>query len=218
MICRRYRSTLINPYGNGAYTGGGRRTNTATCDRQPGGCRGGFWAGGHAARVVFGLQTGNVSVPVILTDAALSPRFEQTLLELGGTVSSNLRTIGVSADDGIALGTSGKSRAMSAFLSANRQFAGDESITNLTGDAPLAEAAAVADTRGHDAVLAFAQALDTAGGTDPAAVAEALGGLHMVAGHGTAGPALDLVKPMPWMRYRQSSMRRHSVLVAPGTR
>lgn len=184
--------TGANPYGNGAYTGGGEDEQTPPpVTDNPADVVVVSGPAAMQARVVFGLQTGNVSVPVILTDAALSPRFEQTLLELGGTVSSNLRTIGVSADDGIALGTSGKSRAMSAFLSANRQFAGDESITNLTGDAPLAEAAAVADTRGHDAVLAFAQALDTAGGTDPAAVAEALGGLHMVAGHGTAGPALD---------------------------
>lgn len=187
--------TGANPYGNGAYTGGGEDEQTPPPVAQnPADAVVVSGPAAMQARVVFALQTGNVSVPVILGDAALSPRFEQTLLELGGTVSSNLRTIGVSADDGIALGTSGQSRAMSAFLSANRQFAANEEITNLTGDAPLAETAAVADTRGHDAVLAFAEALNIAGGTDPANVAEALGGLHMVAGHGIAGPALDFAQ------------------------
>ncbi|GAA4114173.1 ABC transporter substrate-binding protein [Enteractinococcus coprophilus] len=187
--------TGANPYGNGAYTGGGEdEQEPAPVVQNPADAVVVSGSAAMQARVVFALQTGNVSVPILLTDHALSPRFEQTLLDLGGTVSSNLRTIGVPADDGVALGTSGQSRAMSAFLSANRQFAGDESITNLTGDTPLAETAAVADTRGHDAVLAFAEALDTAGGTDPADVAKALGGLHLVAGHGIAGPALDFTQ------------------------
>jgi len=184
--------TGANPYANGTYTGGGEDDHQPLASvADPADVVVVSGPAAMQARAVFALQTGNVSVPVVLTDSAMSPRFEQTLLDLGGTVSSNLRTIGVPADDGVALGTSGQSRAMSAFLSANRQFAGDESITNLTGDAPLAETAAFADVRGHDAVLAFAAAFDTAGDTEPSNVAQALGGLQLVAGHGIAGPALD---------------------------
>lgn len=184
--------TGATAHGNGAYTGGGEDDQTPTpVAENPADVVVISGPPSMQARAVYALQTGNVTVPVVLTDEALSPRFEQTLLELGGAVSSNFRTIGVPADDGVALGASGQSRAMSAFLSANRQFAGNESITNLTADAPLADTAASADVRGHDAVLAFASALEAAGDTGASNVAQALAELHLVAGHGIAGPALD---------------------------
>lgn len=184
--------TGANPYANGAYTGGGEdEQSPPPVAENPNDV---VVVSGPAvlqAHVVFALQSGNVSVPIVLTDDAVSPRFDQTLIELGGTVSSNLRTVGATWDDGTALGTSGQSRAMSAFLTATRQFADDDSLNNLSGDAPFAETAAVAEVRGHDAVIALAEALSEADSTDPAKVSEELQGLQLSAGNGIAGPALD---------------------------
>jgi len=188
--------TGADPYANGAYTGGGEDDQApAPVIDNPADVVVVSGAPVLQAHAVFALQSGNVSVPIVLTEHAVSPRFDQTLIELGGTVSSNLRTVGATWDDGTALGTTGQSRAMSAFLSATRQFASDESLTNLTDDAPFAEAAAVADVRGHDAVLAFSEALDRAGNTDPVKVAEELSALELAAGNGIAGPALDFSQP-----------------------
>lgn len=188
--------TGADPFANGAYTGGGEEDQgPAPVVENPADVVVVSGSPVQQANIVFALQTGNVSVPIILTEEAVSPSFDQTLLELGGTVSSNLRTVGAPWDDAIALGTTGQSRAMSAFLSATRQLAETESTDNLTGDAPFAETAAGADVRGHDAVLAFTEALDAAGTTEPTDVAEAMGELELAAGDGIAGPSLDFSQP-----------------------
>lgn len=188
--------TGADPFANGAYTGGGEdEQGPAPVVENPADVVVISGSPAQQANVVFALQTGNVSVPIILTQEAVSPNFDQTLLELGGTVSSNLRTVGAAWDDGIALGTSGQSRAMSAFLSATRQLAETESTENLTGDAPFTEAAAVVEVRGHDAVLAFTEGLEQAGTTEPVEVAEAMGELQLAAGDGIAGPGLDFSAP-----------------------
>lgn len=184
--------TGADPFENGAYTGGGEdEQSPAPVVENPADV---VVVSGHPvlqARAVFALQAGNVSVPVVLTQDAVSPSFDQALLEQGGTVSSSLRTVGASWDDGAALGRSGQSRAMSAFLTANRQIADNESLQNLTEDAPFVESAAVTDVRSHDAVLALSNALSDAGNTDPANVAESLSELELAAGDGIAGPQLD---------------------------
>ncbi|MGM1018947.1 MAG: ABC transporter substrate-binding protein [Actinomycetota bacterium] len=147
------------------------------------------------ASVVHELQSRNVSIPVLLTPDAVSPLFGATLDELGGSLSSNLRTVGAAWSDAEALSDTGQGRAMSAYLAAIRQFAGDETVTNLTADAPFAVSAAAADVRSHDAVIAFAEAAAAAGSTDPSKVGEALGELRLVAGDGIAGPELDFTLP-----------------------
>lgn len=188
--------TGADPYANGAYTGGGEAEQSpAPVVENPADAVVVSGSPVQQANVVFALQSGNVSVPIVLTEDAVSPVFDQTLLDLGGTVSSNLRTVGAAWDDGTALGTSGQSRAMSAFLTANRQFAEDEGLKNLSGDAPFADSAAVTDVRGHDAVLAFNEALSSAGSTEPGDVAEAMGELQLAAGEGIAGPSLDFAQP-----------------------
>lgn len=184
--------TGADPFANGAYTGGGEdEQSAAPTVENPADAVVVSGSAAMQAQVVFALQTGNVSVPIVLTPQAVSPSFDQTLLELGGTVSSNLRTVGSTWDDGTALGTSGQSRAMSAFLTANRQFAEGESVMNLSGDAPFAESAAVTDVRSHDAVLALTEALSAAGSRDSAEVIEAMDELQLAAGDGIAGPSLD---------------------------
>lgn len=153
---------------------------------------------GHAvtqARLLYALQARNVTVPVILGPEAVSPAFSATLRELGGTVSSNLRTIGSEWSDAKALETDAAGRAMSAFLAAVRQLAGDDRALNLTGDAPFADVADHADVRSHDAILILVAGIDAAESADPGRVAEAIGGLSLAAGDGLAGPALDLSAP-----------------------
>src|SRR5699024_10733902 len=126
--------TGADPYANGAYTGGGEDDQApAPVIDNPADVVVVSGPPVLQAHVVFALQSGNVSVPIVLTEDAVSPRFDQTLIELGGTVSSNLRTVGSTWDDGTALGTSGQSRAMSAFLTATRQFAEGESVMSLSG-------------------------------------------------------------------------------------
>lgn len=143
------------------------------------------------AAVVYALQGRSVTVPIVLTPQAVSPLFDTTLATLGGSVSSNLRTVGAAWDDSVALTTTGQGRAMSAFLASVRQFAGDETVLNLSEDAPFADAAVAADVRSHDAVVAFAEAISAAGSAEPAAVRSSLGELNLVAGNGIGGPGLD---------------------------
>lgn len=149
---------------------------------------------GTQATIVHALQSRNVSVPIVLTSQAVSPAFATTLAGLGGSVSPNLRTVGGAWDDAEALRTTAQGRAMSAFLAAVRQFSADDSVTNLTDDAPFADSASAADVRSHDAVLAFAQAMSAAGGIDPSKMQRALGTSALGAKNAIAGPELDFAR------------------------
>jgi len=143
------------------------------------------------AEMVALLQARQVTVPIMLTPAASSPAFAQTLTAKGGTASSTLRTFGLNTGDSAALGRTDDARAMSAFLQALTQFSADGNATNLTGDAAFAQVAPWADTRAHDAVLALAHAAASAGDSDPSRVSGSIGGMRIGAGSGVAGPTLD---------------------------
>jgi hypothetical protein len=143
------------------------------------------------AKVVAALEARNVSVPVIVGPAAVSPVFTQALGEHGGAVSSALRTVGVPAEDSLALGQDAGARAMSAYLQALRQVADDGEATDLSGDAPFAEVAPWADVRSHDAVIALVTAAAKGGSPEPERVRAGLRGLSLSAAGGIAGAAQD---------------------------
>lgn len=143
------------------------------------------------ARLVAALEARNVSVPIMLSPAALSPGFTSSLSEHQGTVSPNLRTIGVGAEDSAALGRNAGGRAMSAYLQSLRQLAEDPNAMNLTEDAPFLDSAPWADVRSHDAILALATAAARGESSDPVKVLEGFEGLELSAADGVAGSNLS---------------------------
>lgn len=146
------------------------------------------------ATLVKALQAADVTVPIGLTGDATSPVFAQTLDKLDGSVSSNLITVGTDADDAAALHPDGHGRAMSAFLNGVRVLSENEHAKNLTEDQPFSKVADNADSRSHDAMTAFVQALDKAGSADPKKVGKALGQLSTRSSDGIAGAELDFTR------------------------
>lgn len=184
--------TGADPAANGAYAGGA--TSTPAAADAPSVKADALVVAGSPARIaelVAALQARQVTVPILLAPAAASSTFAQTLSEKGGTVSSQLRTFGTSAGDSTALGRDNDARAMSAFLQALGQLAGDGNATNLTKDAAFAQVAPGADARAHDAVLAFVHAAALAGSDDPARIRDRLSDVQVGAGNGIAGAPLD---------------------------
>jgi hypothetical protein len=84
---------------------------------------------------------------------------------------------------------------MSGFLAGLRVLAQEKEAKNLTGDMAFSQVADVADSRSHDAVVSLVRAISTAGSSDPAKVAKALGTLVLGPADGIAGPALDFTRP-----------------------
>lgn len=143
------------------------------------------------ARLVQALQSRNVSVPVVIADGATSPAFASALDELDGAASGQLVSVAPPGGDAAALQQDGQGRGMSAFLSAVRLASGEPKIKNLTGDAPFSVDAWAADSRSHDAVVAFVRAAELAGSGDPAKVGTALRTMSFGPGEGVAGGTLD---------------------------
>lgn len=147
------------------------------------------------AALVTAMQSLNVQVPLVLTPDAVSPAFATALAERGGTASGQLATVGGRWGDAIALQQDPPGRAMSAFLTALRLAASDDSVANLTDDAPFRTMAEAADVRSHDAVVAFALASAAAGSAEPADVSTVLSTVVLAPGNGGAGPELDFASP-----------------------
>lgn len=141
--------------------------------------------------IVAALQSKSLNVPIVLTPEAVSSEFSAVLAKNGGTIASNLMTVGVPTGDAIALRKDESGSGMSAFLNAVRFMAGDKEATNLAGDTPFQQVAALADPRSHDAVVSLVQAVAKAGNTEPANVMKALGELRVSTADGLAGDGLD---------------------------
>lgn len=147
------------------------------------------------ASVVQLLQSDDADLPIVVTPDATSPAFSEALVAAGGTLSTELTTVGAGWDDTVALSSDAEGRAMSAFLAGVRVVADDSSATALFEDRSFSAVAGVADARSHDATLLLALAAASASSTDPAAVATALSTLSVGAADGIAGPALDGAQP-----------------------
>lgn len=148
---------------------------------------------GPAARqasVVQGLQGESVQVPVLLTPEALSPVFPATLVELDGSLSGSLTTVGPDAGDVAAMTPGDDGQALSAYFAALRAAAGDSKEQDFFDGQPFAGVSAAADTRSHDAVVALVTAAATADSSEPADVTKALKGLTVTHADGLAGPDL----------------------------
>ncbi|GAA3591720.1 hypothetical protein GCM10022198_14570 [Klugiella xanthotipulae] len=143
------------------------------------------------AAIVCALQAKNVSVPIVLTPEATSPTFATVLAAQGGSVGTNLVTVGAAWGDSTTLGQDAGGRGMSSFLAGVRLFAGDPKISNLTDDDTFASVAASADSRSHDAVISLVRAVADAGSTDPARVEAELATLKLGSSDGIAGPGLN---------------------------
>ncbi|WZH37139.1 MAG: ABC transporter substrate-binding protein [Microbacterium enclense] len=148
------------------------------------------------ASVVQLLQTDDADLPIVVTPEATAPAFSEALVAAGGTLSTELTTVGAGWDDTVALSSDVDGRAMSAFLAGVRVVADDSSTTTLFEDRSFSSVAAVADSRSHDATVLLALAAASANSTEPAEVATALKTLKVDAVDGIAGPALDGAQPM----------------------
>lgn len=140
------------------------------------------------------LQATDAEVPIVLTSDATSPAFGAALEASGGSASGSFTTVGVDADDAVALESSAQGRAMSAFLTGVRVLSADSTAKNLTGDQSFSAVASGADSRSHDAVIALARAISSAKSIDPVKVGAALSTLTLGPADGIAGPRLDFTK------------------------
>ena len=147
------------------------------------------------AGVVQLLQSEDADLPIVVTPDATSPAFSAALVSVGGTLSTELTTVGAGWSDTVALSSDADGRAMSAFLAGARVVADDSSATTLFEDRSFASVAGLADSRSHDATVLVALAAASAGSTDPATVASALSSLSAGPRDGLAGPALDGSRP-----------------------
>jgi hypothetical protein len=147
------------------------------------------------ARLVQALQSRDVSVPLVSSDAATAPAFASALAGLDGTASGQLVSVAAAGGDATALQQDAQGRGMSAFLSAVRLAAGDAEVKNLTGDAPFSADAWAADAPSHDAVVALVRAAALAGSNDPSKVGAALRTMSFGPGEGVAGPPLVFSRP-----------------------
>ena len=142
-------------------------------------------------QLVQALQARNVTVPLFLSDDAVSPAFADSLARAGGSLASPLTTAGLDTDDVAALDSGTSGAAVSAYLAALRATAEDGDVTDFFGDELFETVAPVADVRSHDAVVALVSAAAAAGSAEPGDVQQALSGLTLDHGDGLAGPALD---------------------------
>ncbi len=143
------------------------------------------------ASVVQLLQSEDADLPIVVTPEATSPAFSEALVSAGGTLSTELTTVGAGWSDTVALSSDADGRAMSAFLAGVRVVADDSTATTLFEDRSFASVAGLADSRSHDAAVLLALAAASANSTTPSTVASALSTLSAGAGDGLAGPALD---------------------------
>jgi hypothetical protein len=143
------------------------------------------------AAVVAALQGATIDLPIYLTPDATSQAFSDALVKAGGSLSTNLTTVGPNWGDPAALQSDEDGRAMSSFLTAVRLTAADSKQTTLMGDQPFTVATNAADTRSHDAVIALSRAAGEAQSGTASDVAKALSGLQLGHVDGLAGPDLD---------------------------
>ncbi len=149
---------------------------------------------GPAARqavLVRALQGAAVTLPVFLTPDALSPVLATDLAGADGSLSSEMVTVGEESGDVAALAPGATGEALSAYFAAVRAAGADPAVEDFFDGEAFTTVAGSADTRSHDAVVALARAAASAGSADPAAVADALGGLALDRSDGLTGAGLD---------------------------
>ena len=146
----------------------------------------------HAqATVVQAIEGTGSALPIILTSQALSSVFPASLIKAGGSLSGNMRTVGVADSDPMALAIGERAEGLSAFLGAIRFMVDDSERTDLFGaEAFGASSARSADPAAHDAVVALVRAAGAAGSGQPDRVAGALASLSLASGDGIAGAGL----------------------------
>lgn len=146
----------------------------------------------HAqATVVQAIEGTGSALPIILTSQALSSVFPASLIKAGGSLSGNMRTVGVADSDPMALAIGERAEGLSAFLGAIRFMVDDSERTDLFGaEAFGASSARSADPAAHDAVVALVRAAEVAGSGQPDRVAGALASLSLAGGDGIAGAGL----------------------------
>lgn len=129
-------------------------------------------------------------IPILLTPEAQTPSFARSVVTAGAS-EGRLITVGTPSTDVIALSPDASGSAASAFFSAMRLAAGDESCTNVFKDGTCAESIRDADTASHDAVVALVRAAEAADSVEPSAVRDALSTLTVNISNGLVGPPLD---------------------------
>lgn len=131
-------------------------------------------------------------LPILLTPEAMTSTFAASLEADAGTIASRFASAGVDASDTTTMTSSAAADSVAAYFAALRLAAGDPNVTDLFGDADFGAAAGEADTASHDAVMAIAAAVASAGSTEAGEVlASFADGLGVAAADGLAGPALD---------------------------
>lgn len=143
------------------------------------------------ADLVRQLQAEQITVPVVLTSAATSPTFADTLAKVGGSLNTALVSVGLDHSDHLALQTGSLAESRSTFLAAVRAAAGDETIQTYFEGRPFLEVSAAADPSSHDALIALVTAAAKAGSSEPAAIAGVLEKLSLGPAEGLAGTSLD---------------------------
>ena len=93
--------------------------------------------------------------------------------------------------DSLALQSDDPGRGLAAFLEAVRVMGQDSSYMTLQDDQAFKSAAPYADARSHNAVLAFAYAIDKVHERKPEAVTRVLESMRLDAAQAIAGDALD---------------------------
>lgn len=160
-------------------------------------------------RVLAALQEQHVGLPLLLTPEALSPKLATSLVAAGGTLSTQVRTVGVRGGDTTALQPGTEGRAAAAYYTAVKAAAEDPGLKNLFDGRPFATVAPVADSRSHDAVVALVAAVAAAHSSQAPDVRRALTHLTLTAADGLAGPDLDF--------HHSSAVRSGDVVVLEST-
>lgn len=143
------------------------------------------------ALAVRALQGAGIDLPVVLTPDALSPVLATDLVAEGGSLASDLITVGTDTGDSSALRGNDRGKSLAAYFVALAGAAGDTEVTDFFDGRSFATAALDADTRSHDAVVALVRAVGVAGSTDAGAVTAALSSMSLSAEDGLVGPPLD---------------------------
>lgn len=144
------------------------------------------------ALAVARIQAAGLNVPIILTPQARSSVFATTLNDEQGSLSTALTTVGANTGDPVAQVNSTDGGAMSAFLSAVREMASDNTQRNLVGDQSFSAVSNAADVASHDGVLALVDAAASANSTKSEDLVAALPSLRLDHANGLVGPSLDL--------------------------
>lgn len=150
------------------------------------------------AEALAAIQAAGYTFPVYLAPEATNSLFDSVLAE-HGSFYTDMYTYGISDPDVTSLSNNTAGSAAAAFLAALRTLGSDNEATTLDGTQPYSSVALYADTRSHDAVLAFAYAAAQAGSTKPDKVKEQLSSLTLTHSDGIAGEPMSFSETTPYV-------------------